>query len=120
MKQKLFVLMLLAAGALSAGISIGINIGRPPHPRVVHVRPVSPGPGYSFIEGYWYPVNGHYRWHDGYWTRPPYEGAVWIGPRHDGHQFFEGHWEGSRGVIEHDHRYDRDRDRDYRGDGDHR
>jgi hypothetical protein len=120
MKQKLFVLMLLAGGALSAQISVGITIGRPPAPRIVRVRPVSPGPGYMFVEGYWYPVSGHYRWHEGYWSRPPYEGAVWIAPRHDGKQFFEGRWEGPRGVVVHDHRFDHDRDRDYRGEGDHR
>ena len=64
---------------------------------------------------YWYPVKRHYKWHDGYWTQPPYRGARWVAARYDGHLFFEGYWEGSRGRYEHDHRWDRDRDRDYRG-----
>ncbi len=25
--------------------------------------PISP----VWVGGYWYPVGGHYRWHDGYW-----------------------------------------------------
>ncbi len=120
MKEKLLVMMLLASGlASAAGISVGINIGPPPPLRVERVRPVAPGPGYSWVQGYWYPVDGRYRWHDGYWTRPPYEGAVWVGPRHDGHQFFDGHWEGGRGRVEHDHQWDRDHDRDFHHD-DHR
>jgi hypothetical protein len=68
-----------------------------------------------WVEGYWYPVGRRYQWHQGYWTRPPYEGARWVPPRHDGQQFFEGYWEGDRGRFEHDHRWDHDHDRDYRG-----
>ena len=105
---------LVVAGALlcSAQVSIGVRIGPPPPPRVVRVHPPSPGPGFIWVEGYWYPVNGHYRWHDGYWTRPPYEGARWIAPHHDGGQFYAGYWEGERGRFEHDHRWDREHDRD--------
>ncbi len=54
MKKKLLALVLLASASMFA-IEIGINIGAPPPPRIVHVRPVSPGPGYNYVEGYWYP-----------------------------------------------------------------
>lgn len=117
-------LTLLMAGAVCAQISLGIRIGPPPRPRVIRVHPQSPGPGYIWLDGYWYPVNGRYQWHDGYWTRPAYEGARWVGPHHDGSMFFEGYWEGDRGRIEHDHRWDKERghNRDYdreHHDGDH-
>jgi len=112
MKEKLLVLVLLAGGVAAGGVSIGINIGPPPPVRVERAIP-APGPGFVWIQGYWYPVGGHYKWHAGYWTRPPYEGAVWVGPRHDGKQFFDGHWEGARGEVAHDHRWDRDHDRDF-------
>jgi WXXGXW repeat (2 copies) len=108
--------LLPAVPALHAQISLGIRIGPPPRPRVVRVLPPNPGPGFLWVEGYWYPQGNHYRWHDGYWTRPPYEGARWIGPHHDGQQFFEGYWEGDRGRFEHDHRWDHDRYRDDRYD----
>jgi hypothetical protein len=65
------------------------------------------------VDGYQYPVGGRYRWHAGYWSRPPYEGAHWVGPRHDGQQFFAGYWDGGHGRVEHDHRSDRDRNRDW-------
>jgi hypothetical protein len=113
MKNKWIVLTLLAASAAFGQVSIGIRIGPPPPERVIAV-PASPGPGYFWVAGYWYPVGGHYRWHDGYWTRPPYEGARWIGPHHDGERFFAGYWEGPRGRVEHDHRWDRRHDRDWR------
>src|ERR1700733_9231350 len=106
--------MLLACAPAFAQVSLGIRIGRPPAPRVVRVRPASPGPGYFWVDGYWYPVGGHYRWHDGYWSRPTYEGAHWVGPRYEGDQFYNGYWEGERGRVEHDHRWDKERDsRDY-------
>ena len=114
MKSLLLALVLLAAGpAIAADVSIGIQIGAPPPPRVLALRPRSPGPDWVWLEGYWYPVNGRYRWHDGYWTRPPYPGAVWVVPHHDGNRYFNGYWEGDRGRFEHDHRWDRDHDRDF-------
>jgi WXXGXW repeat (2 copies) len=110
--KKLLVLILLAAGCMVGQISI--RIGPPPPPRVIRVRPVQPGPGYYWVDGYWYPVGHRYEWHNGYWSRPPYEGARWIGPRHEEGLYYNGYWEGSRGRFEHDHRWDRDRDRDWR------
>ena len=115
---------LLLAGALFAAapsahaqVSVGIVIGAPPQPRVYAVRPVCPGPEaeYAWVEGYWYPVSGHYVWHRGYWTHPPYEGARWIGPRHEGGRYYGGYWDGPRGHFDHDHRWDRKHDRDRDG-----
>jgi hypothetical protein len=120
MKQKLMALLLLTGSAGFAQFSVGIRIGPPPPPRVVRVVPTSPGPGYLWVEGYWYPVGSHYRWHDGYWTRPAYDGARWMGPRYEGNQFYQGYWEGSRGRYNHDHRWDKDHhERDHRWERDH-
>ncbi|MGA2723259.1 MAG: YXWGXW repeat-containing protein [Bryobacteraceae bacterium] len=118
MKTTLLAALLLAGGSiLGAQISIGVTIGPPPPPRVLHIRPSPLGPDFLWVEGYWYPVGRHYKWHEGYWTRPPYPSAVWIAPRYDGKQFFEGYWEGDRGRIAHDHRWDHDRDRDFHREG---
>src|SRR5579872_5618903 len=113
MKKTLLAFVIAAGSALAADISIGIQIGAPPAPRVVAVRPECPGPEFVWVQGYWYPVEGHYRWHEGYWSRPPYEGAIWIAPHHDGARYFAGYWEGPRGRFEHDHRWDHDHDRDF-------
>lgn len=113
MKTKLLCLTLLAAGWVFGQVSIGIQIGPPPPPRVVRVLPPSPGPGFVWIGGYWYVIGGRYRWHAGYWTMPPYAGAHWVAPRHDGERFFAGYWDGDRGRFEHDHRWDRDHERDH-------
>jgi hypothetical protein len=115
LKLKLALLTLLAAGAVFGQVSIGIRIGAPPPVRVMRFQPVRPGPDYLWIGGYWYPVGNHYKWHDGYWTRPAYPGARWVEPHHDGHQYFAGYWEGDRGQIAHDHRWDKGRghERDY-------
>jgi len=109
----LLALTLLAGSpAAFAQVSVGIRIGPPPPPRVVRVLPARPGADFVWIEGYWYPAGGRYRWHQGYWTRPPYAGARWVGPRHDGRQFYGGYWDGDRGRFDHDHHWDHQHDRD--------
>lgn len=85
----------------------------PPAPRAYRVPP-QPGPDYVWVEGYWYPANGQYRWHNGYWTRPPYEDAYWVAPYYQGNQYYTGHWEGRRGDVHHDHSWDQSRQRDER------
>jgi hypothetical protein len=108
-------LLLVPASAAHAQISIGIRIGAPPAPRAYRV-PRQPASDYVWVEGYWYPQASHYKWHDGYWTRPPYEGAYWVAPYYGGGQYFAGRWEGNRGNVGHDHRWDRSKQRDERRD----
>jgi hypothetical protein len=118
MKKQLLALMFFAAGSVFGQFNIGVRIGPPPAPRIVRVQPRSPGPGYSWVGGYWYPVGNRYSWHEGYWTRPAYTGARWVEPRHDGTQYYQGYWDGDHGQVAHDHRWDRDRshNRDYNHD----
>jgi WXXGXW repeat (2 copies) len=71
----LIAMLLVTAKAGQAQVSVGIVIGAPPPPRVVAVVPTRPDPASMWVAGYWYPVGHHYKWHEGYWTRPPYEGA---------------------------------------------
>ncbi len=109
----IFLVSMGVASASHAQVSFGIRIGPPPAPRAYRVPP-QPGPQYEWVEGYWYPSGSRYAWHNGYWTLPPYEGAYWVAPYYVGGQYFAGHWEGRRGVFEHNHRWDRSRDRDGR------
>jgi len=114
MKKNLLATMILAASALLGQVSLGINIGPPPPPRVVHVQPHSPGAGYNWVDGYWFANNNKWAWHDGYWTRPPYAGAIWTAPRYEGKQFYQGYWAGPNPNMYHDHRWDKDKkNRDY-------
>jgi WXXGXW repeat (2 copies) len=120
MKTKLPTLLLLIISALFVGaatcaaqVSVGITIGAPPPPRVLAVRPVAPGPDFVWLDGYWF-VDGHkWKWHPGYWTRAPYVGAHWVGPRYEGGKFYAGYWDGEHGQVAHDHRWDKEHDRDY-------
>jgi WXXGXW repeat (2 copies) len=97
MKKKLFSILLLA-GTLMAGESCiavrgGHRYGPPPPPPQSHrYMSARPGPGYVWIAGYYYPAGSSYRWHEGYWTRPPNKGDHWVAPGYrDGH-YHEGHW----------------------------
>src|SRR5262245_53391966 len=111
-----FVAISGSAVRADAQVSIGVHIGPPPPPRVVYVVPEpAPEPEFVWIEGYWYPHEHRYRWHEGYWTRPPYPGARWVSARYERSMFFEGYWAGNGGVIVHDHRWDGDHDRDFKG-----
>jgi hypothetical protein len=103
--------LLPCANVANAQVSIGIQIGSPPAPRAYAV-PAQPGPGYEWVEGYWYPQGKHYVWHNGYWTRPPYAGAYWAAPYYDHGHYYGGRWEGSHGVVMHNHQWDHSARRD--------
>jgi hypothetical protein len=103
MRGKLLVLLLLVGGSLLAGprIYVGINAGGyypgyyaapPPPPVAIYVPPPSPGPGYAWVSGYWYPVGARYHWHAGYWARAPYRGAYWVAPHYRDHRYYRGYW----------------------------
>ncbi len=110
--------LLLAGGsAFGAQVSVGIRIGAPPRPRVVRVVRPRPAPEYVWIDGYWFVEKKHWRWHEGYWARPPYAGARWIAPRYEREMFFVGYWEGDHGRIEHKH-HEHGRGRDFDDDDD--
>jgi hypothetical protein len=106
-------LLLVPASAAQAQINFNVRVGAPPAPRAYRVPP-RPGADYVWVEGYQYPQGSHYAWHNGYWTRPPYAGANWVEPYHVNGQYFAGRWEGSRGNVGHDHRWDRSKQRDER------
>ncbi len=106
-------LLLVPATAAHAQVTFGIRIGEPPVARGYRV-PNRPGPDYVWIQGYQYPDGGRYRWHDGYWTRPPYDGAYWVEPYYYGGRYFAGEWQGNRRYFGHDHRWDRNNRRDER------
>jgi hypothetical protein len=99
MRIKLLALLLLTGGSLFAGthVFVGIGVGGyayypPPPPPVVVYVPPCPGPGYTWVAGYWYPIGSRYYWRAGYWALPPYSGAYWVAPRcHKGH-YHRGHW----------------------------
>lgn len=94
MKTKLLALVLLAGSAVFAKthVFVGIGIGPPPPPPVVAYVSPCPGPGYTWIQGYWYPVGPRYVWRPGYWARPPYRGGYWVAPRYHKHRYYEGYW----------------------------
>jgi hypothetical protein len=100
------IFLLAPAATTHAQVSFGLRIGEPPPPRAYRVPP-QPGPDYVWVEGYNYPEGSRYVWHDGYWTRPPYEGAYWVAPYHVNGRYFAGRWEGRRGYVSHNHRWDR-------------
>ena len=95
--KKAVLLAMLAAGSIFAAprVSFGIGIGVPAP--VAVARPACPGPGYTWVDGYYAP-NGI--WIAGYWAPP----AVVVAPRYDRDAF----------------RYRRDGDRRFGDRDDHR
>ncbi|HLW76371.1 MAG TPA: hypothetical protein VKS01_05285 [Bryobacteraceae bacterium] len=111
MKTKLAIILLLLASAtvMSAGprvfVGFGVGVGHPYYgyhaypyggfyaPPVAYNSYLAyPGPGYSWVGGYWYPYGARYAWRAGAWVRPPYARAVWVGPRYYGGRFYRGYW----------------------------
>jgi WXXGXW repeat (2 copies) len=105
-KGKLLALLLLAGGSLFAGshVFFGVGVGvygggyypgyyaPPPPPPAAAYYPAAPGPGYSWVGGYYYPVGPRYHWRAGYWTPRPYVGAYWVAPRYYGRRYYRGYW----------------------------
>ena len=107
MKTKLLVVMALACASAFAEtrFSIGVNIGgypgyapggyyvaAPPPAPPRYFAPPSPGPGFVWVSGYYYPVGRRYEWRPGFWSRPPRPHAVWIAPRYSRNRYFGGYW----------------------------
>jgi hypothetical protein len=103
MKVKLLALLLLAGSTMFAGSRVFVGFGfgyvapppvavyAPPPAPVVAYAPPAPGPGYSWIGGYWYPSGPRYAWRPGYWVRPAYRG-YWVAPRYYGNRYYGGYW----------------------------
>jgi hypothetical protein len=67
MKKTIAMMMILAGGLFAAPrIQFGIGFGAPAAPVAV-VRPACPGPGYTWVDGYYTPAGG---WIAGYWAPP--------------------------------------------------
>lgn len=98
MKTKLLALLLLAGSTVFArGVFVGVGIGgtyvaAPPPAPIVEYAPTYYRPGYAWIGGSYYPVGPRWNWRAGYWARPPYAHAAWVGPRYYGHHYYGGHW----------------------------
>ncbi len=99
MKTKLLAILLLAGTSMFAGthFSVGVGFGGgyyapPPPPVAYYAPPPAPGPGFTWVGGYYYPVGPHYYWHAGYWARPPYARSYWVRPRYYGHRYYRGYW----------------------------
>lgn len=76
MKKAMAVMMLLAGGLCAAPrVTVGIGFGVPAP--VAVVRPVCPGPGYAWVDGYYAPGGV---WVAGYWAPPA---VVRVAPRYE-------------------------------------
>lgn len=80
--KKAVLAMMVLAGSVFAGprFSVGIGFGAP---AVVVARPVCPGPGYLWVDGYYGPTG---IWVPGFWRAPVV--AVTVGPRFVGPHYF--------------------------------
>jgi hypothetical protein len=80
MKKTMLLMMLLAGGLFAAPrVTVGIGFGAP----VAVVQTVCPGPGYTWVNGYYAPGGV---WIAGYWTPPV---AVRVAPRFEHDRAFD-------------------------------
>ncbi len=106
MKTKLLAVLLLGGSSVfaethfSIGVGVGVPAGgyghyeaAPPPPAPEEYVPACPAPGYTWVQGYWYPVGPRHYWHAGYWSRPPYGGGYRVSPGYYEHRYYPGYWE---------------------------
>jgi WXXGXW repeat (2 copies) len=91
MKTKLLAMMLLAGGSMFAGtrFSIGVGFGtqgagfyQAPPAYAANIPPC-PGPGYTWVDGYWTNDYGRQVWVPGFWNAPPVFTGYQVAPRFD-------------------------------------
>jgi hypothetical protein len=125
MKTKLGLLgvALLAGGTLFAQprISVGIGVGGygpgvyPPPAYAQQYVPACPGPGYSWVDGYWGPRNV---WVSGFWRAPAYPVAPRVYNSYNSYRAYDrGDLRGRDNFRGHDdfRGHDRNDHRDFRG-----
>ncbi|HEY4433138.1 MAG TPA: hypothetical protein VGM99_01945 [Candidatus Cybelea sp.] len=73
----------LASAALPAAAQVygGVYVQTGPPAPIYETVPVSPGPNYYWVGGYWTWSGNRYVWRRGYYAARPYGGAVWYGGR---------------------------------------
>ena len=100
-------------------VSIGVGFGEhgggyyQSAPYYASNIPPCPGPGYTWVDGYWSQDYGRRVWVDGYWYRQPAISSYQVAPRFD-NRFRDGD---DRRRFSRDEDRDRgyDRGRDFRG-----
>jgi hypothetical protein len=115
MKTKLGVLAvaLIAGGTMFAQtrLSIGVGVGGfgpgyYPPPAYSQYVPPCPGPGYSWVDGYWTPQSGRNVWIAGFW-RAPIGRSYRVAPRYVAPRYynsFRGNDRGRDYGRDHDNR----------------
>ena len=120
------VLGFTPAASARTRVSIGIGLGFPvyygPPPLRREVIYAQPGPGYTWVDGYWDWDPGYqdYVWIGGRWVLPSYYDSYWVAPRYSGNYFYGGYWGRGfdRGFRDRGFRHDRDDFRGFRHDRD--
>jgi WXXGXW repeat (2 copies) len=120
-KLRLLAVALIAGGTMFAQSQLSIGVGGGsfgtgayPPPTYERYQPPCPGPGYSWVDGYWTLQGGRNVWSAGYWRQP----VVTVAPRYveprydhayrgddrDGHEHDRGHnsLSENRGSERHD------------------
>ncbi len=108
MKTKLIGILLLAGSSLFARSHVSFSVGfgpsygyyapapvvvySPPPPPVYYAPPMYVRPGYSWVNGYWYPAGPRWTWRTGYWTRRPHPRAYWVSPHYNRGRWYGGYW----------------------------
>ncbi len=98
MKTKALALLLFTGSALlgQTRLSVGVSIGGYPQPFVAYApppvvyAPPCPGPGYSWVAGYWYYSGPHRYWRAGYWAPPRFYRPYRFAPRGYGYGYGRG------------------------------
>jgi hypothetical protein len=83
--DKVVNFMINTPSTAGADASSTVIVQQAPPPPPVEPVVVAPGPDFIWVGGEW-EWNNRWVWRGGYWGRPPYVHAVWVGGRswHDG------------------------------------
>ena len=101
MKTRVLAMMLLAGGMVFAQprFSVGIGFNQAP-PAYASNIPPCPGPGYTWVDGYWLQNYGQPVWIAGSWNAPVFTTGFGFATRFDDH--FRGGFDRGRNFNGHE------------------
>lgn len=111
MKRRIMQIAALVTTVASApvfaqgtvNVQLGATVQTAPPAAIAEVQPPSPGPGFSWVAGYWSWNGSRYVWTSGHYEQTPASAQRWEPPQWErvgnGHRFRPGGWRGANNVA---------------------
>ncbi|MFO0559633.1 MAG: hypothetical protein U0269_16565 [Polyangiales bacterium] len=92
-----------ASAQVTVNTQLGATVQVAPPAAITEAQTPSPGPGYTWVAGFWSWNGSQYAWTAGHWEQPPASAQGWEPPQWErqgnGHRFRPGRWRGANNTT---------------------